>query len=158
MDAAVAGTGAPGRIRTALVAVDGDVDAATIEHLQEARWPRLSAAVDTLVVELTEVGLLGVTGLHLWHQAYLWAYEPDLALGLVLAGGKAERAAYLGDWTRTCRAFPQQSKPCAPSTSDADGRACPAAGGRKRLLAVFDIRGAITGPSNSIRSYGSCVG
>lgn len=78
-----------------VIAVNGDVDAATVDHLREVLWPRLSAAVDTLVVELLEVGFLGVAGLQLLHQAHLWAHERGLALGLVLAGGEPTRAVHM---------------------------------------------------------------
>lgn len=78
-----------------VVAVEGDVDAATVQHMREVLWPRLSATVEALVVELTEVGFLGVAGLQLLHQAHLWADERGLALGLVLAGGEPARAVHM---------------------------------------------------------------
>lgn len=101
-----------------VVTVSGDVDAATIEHLQEVLWPRLSATVHTLVVDLTEVGFLGMAGLDLLHQARLWAHARGLALGLVLAGGEAERAVHMARLDKVL--------PCFPTTEHAvhvlDGR------------------------------------
>lgn len=75
-----------------VVAVYGEVDAATLEHLREVLWSRLSAAVATLVIELTGVGFLGVAGLQLLHEARLSAQARGIALGLVLDGGEAARA------------------------------------------------------------------
>lgn len=78
-----------------VVSVDGDVDAATVEHLQEVLWPRLSATVDKLVIELAGVDFLGVAGLQLLHQAHLSAQSRGLVLALVLDGGEAERAVHV---------------------------------------------------------------
>ncbi len=89
-----------------VVAVDGDVDAATIEHLREVLWPRLSAAARALVIELTGVGFLGVAGLQLLHQAHLWTQERGIALGLVVGGGEAERAVHVAGLDGDVPCFP----------------------------------------------------
>ena len=102
-----------------VVAVDGDIDAATIEYLQQVLWPRLSAAVGTVVVELTGVGFLGVAGLQLLHHAHLWAQQRGIAVGLVLGGGEAARAVHVAGLN--------QDVPCFPAAEHAlrvlDGRA-----------------------------------
>lgn len=94
-----------------VVAVQGDVDAATVQYLREVLWPRLSATVEALVVELTEVGFLGVTGLQLLHQAHLWVDERGVALGLVLAGGEPARAVHMAGL--------DVDLPCFATTEDA---------------------------------------
>lgn len=78
-----------------VVAVDGEVDAASVEHLREVLWPRLSATVGTLVVELTGVDFLGVAGLQLLHRAHLSAQSRGLAMTLVFDGGEVERAVHV---------------------------------------------------------------
>lgn len=75
-----------------VIMVDGDLDAATVDYLQLVLWPRLSATVDTLLVALTGVGFLGVSGLQLLSCAHLRAQTRGVAFGLVLDGGEAERA------------------------------------------------------------------
>lgn len=101
-----------------VVAVDGQIDAATVEHLHEVLWPRLSAAVGTLVVELTGVDFLGVAGLQLLHRAHLAAQARGLALALVLDGGEVERAVYVAGL--------REDLPCFPTAEQAlralDGR------------------------------------
>ena len=66
-----------------VLTVDGEVDAATIDHLERIFWPRLSAQVTTIVVDLTGVEFLGVPGLHLLHQAHLRTQTSSTALRVV---------------------------------------------------------------------------
>ena len=102
-----------------VVTVEGEVDAATVGQLHEVLWPRLSAAVATVVVQLTEVGFLGVAGLALLHQAQLRAQAQGLALGLVPGDGEAARAVHMCEL--------DQQLPCFATTEQAlhrfDGRA-----------------------------------
>lgn len=102
-----------------VITVDGDVDAVTVEQLQQVLWPRLSATVGTLVVELTGVGFLGVAGLELLGRTHLGTRQRGIALGLVLAGGESERAVRMAGL--------DQDMPCFPTVehavSELDGRA-----------------------------------
>lgn len=93
-----------------MVTVHGDVDAATVEHLREVLWPRLSAAIRVLVIEVSGVGFLGVAGLQLLRQAHLYAQQRGLALGLVLGGGETARAVHVAGLDQELACFATTSQ------------------------------------------------
>ena len=93
----------------AVVTVGGEIDAATVEYLEETLWNRLTAAVRIVVVDLTGLDFLAVTGLQLLNQALLRARSRDVDLRIAAGGHEALhglRVAGLGAL-------------CHPNTADA---------------------------------------
>ncbi|GAB2649529.1 hypothetical protein GCM10027271_03990 [Saccharopolyspora gloriosae] len=69
-----------------MLAVDGDIDAGTVRSFEEVLLPRLSATARLLVVDLSEVGFLGLAGLEVLRHARLRALSTGSRLRLVVRG------------------------------------------------------------------------
>ncbi|WP_433868795.1 STAS domain-containing protein [Saccharopolyspora sp. CA-218241] len=78
-----------------VITVSGEVDAASIDRLQETVWPRLSASVRSVVVDLTAVGFLGIPGLQLLTQAHMRCQQRGIGLRLVVAGHEVAHALHI---------------------------------------------------------------
>ncbi|WP_158633270.1 STAS domain-containing protein [Amycolatopsis sp. WAC 04182] len=77
---------------TAVIAVDGELVAATAPRLAHLLGPRLTSALRTVVIDLSAVTFLDTTGLgvlvHAWHQATI----TGRTLKLITGPGGVERA------------------------------------------------------------------
>lgn len=94
-----------------VIMVDGDLDAATVDYLQLVLWPRLSATVDTLLVALTGVGFLGVSGLQLLSCAHLRAQtRGGWPSGWCWTVVKPNAPCAWPGSSRLCRALPRSSR------------------------------------------------
>lgn len=75
-----------------VVAVAGELDVTRVDQLTDVLWPRLIAAVQAVVLDLSAVSFLSVAALDLLNQARLQAQARDLSLRLVVAGRDVHRA------------------------------------------------------------------
>lgn len=87
---------------TAVVTTSGEIDAATLEHLQEALGPRLVAAVQMIVVDLNAVEFLSIEGLELLNQARLRAQARGVVLRLVTTGHETRHALHVAGLDLLC--------------------------------------------------------
>ena len=82
------------------ISIAGDIDTASIERVAATVWPRLRAAVDLLVLDLRQVGFLGVDALFLLTRLSLHARAKGLALRLVVDGAEPCRALHVSGLDR----------------------------------------------------------
>ncbi|GAA4866486.1 STAS domain-containing protein [Saccharopolyspora cebuensis] len=82
-----------------VVHVAGDVDASTAPRLHELLAPRLSSVAETVVVDLSEVGFLGVAGLELLSHAQHRAAARGVAFRVVDGPVCVDRALRAAGWT-----------------------------------------------------------
>lgn len=80
------------RTDATVVTVSGEVDEATVARFEEVLAPRLLAAVRVVVLDLSAVEFLGVSGLQLLSQSHLRARDRGLALRVVATGHEVPRA------------------------------------------------------------------
>lgn len=80
---------------TVVVHVAGDLDAATAPELSLAVEPHLSATVETVVLDLSNVKFLGTAGLSVLTHAALGAERNRFALRLVTGPRCVERALHV---------------------------------------------------------------
>jgi anti-anti-sigma factor len=99
-----------------VLSVGGQLDAAGLPRLHQVLWPRVMAAVGTLVVDLTAVEFLGIAGLDLLNQARLQATERGLALRLVVSGHEVCHAVHVAGLAPWCRASLAEALTEASST------------------------------------------
>ncbi|WP_258348937.1 STAS domain-containing protein [Saccharopolyspora gregorii] len=91
----------------------GEIDAETIDHLEEVLWPRLSAQVRTIVVDLSGVGFLSVAGMQLLKQAHLDARSRGVELRLVTAHREVTHALEVAGLDTAMRCFPTTAQALA---------------------------------------------
>ncbi|MBE9376621.1 STAS domain-containing protein [Saccharopolyspora sp. HNM0983] len=77
---------------TVLITVTGELDAATVPHLEERIDAELGAPARTVVLDLTAVPFLAVAALEMLHRAQLRAGTRGIGLRVVIAGAEPLRA------------------------------------------------------------------
>ena len=90
------------RANAVLVTVTGEIDAATIERVEDVLWPRLEAAVRVIVVDLSGLKFLGVPGLELLAQARLHASSRNIALRIVAPHHEVRHALQVAELELAC--------------------------------------------------------
>jgi anti-anti-sigma factor len=78
--------------RTVIVHVAGEVDDATAPELAELLGPRLASTLDSVVIDLSRVSFLGLTGVGLVEQARHRADVVGITLSLVTGPRCVDRA------------------------------------------------------------------
>ena len=73
----------------AVLAVTGEIDAGTVEQLEETLRHRLTSTVRIVVVDLTGLDFLAVTGLHLLHETLVRARSSGIDLRIAADGHEA---------------------------------------------------------------------
>lgn len=101
-----------------VIRVSGDVDAHTTPRLRELVSQRLASAAEMLVLDLTEVGFLGVDGLELLMQAQRRAENSAISLRLVTGPACVRRALAAAGLTGVLSTF----STLRAATSDLSGR------------------------------------
>ncbi|CAM02875.1 anti-anti-sigma factor [Saccharopolyspora erythraea NRRL 2338] len=76
----------------AVLFVSGELDAATTPRLAEVLWPRLLTELRALVIDLDEVGFLGVDALRLLASAHSYASHRGITLCLTDSSRPVRRA------------------------------------------------------------------
>lgn len=89
-----------------LIALVGEVDLCTVEHLKGVLAPRLDAVVDTVVLDLTQVSFLVVTGLDLLCRSQARATATGIDLRIVVTGREVVRPLRITGLDRLLTCYP----------------------------------------------------
>lgn len=103
------------RAEAAVLAVSGEIDAGTVEQLEETLRTRLTSTVRIVVVDLTGLDFLAVTGLHLLRETLVRARSSEIDLRIAADGHEALHGLRVAGLDAVCH----------PNTADAlaDGSA-----------------------------------
>ncbi len=82
---------------TVLLRLAGEIDEHTVVRLEEALAPRLQTALHRIVIDLSNVEFLGVTGLQLLNQSRLRADDRGIALCVVATNHAVLRALQVAE-------------------------------------------------------------
>ncbi|GAB2647475.1 hypothetical protein GCM10027271_01270 [Saccharopolyspora gloriosae] len=100
----------------AVVHVAGELDAETTPRLHELLAPRLSSDAETVIIDLSGLRFLGVTGLRLLAHAHRSATSRSTALRLVDGPVCVDRALHAAGWTGTVPTYPSVAAALAATT------------------------------------------
>lgn len=78
--------------RVTVISISGAVDDASLPRLAELFQQRLAGAIDLLVVDLSDVKFLSVSGLELLRNTFIRGQSRDIAVRLVAPGHAVRRA------------------------------------------------------------------
>lgn len=91
--------------QTPVLAVSGEVDAATTPRLAELLWSRLQSTLPALVLDLSEVSFLGLDGVTLLAAVERYARYRGIVVRLVSRTRAVDRALHAGGLTDTLPRF-----------------------------------------------------
>lgn len=94
------------RRNLALISLAGELDLCTVERLRDVLAPRLDAVVDTVVLDLTQLTFLAVTGLDLLCRARARAVAAGIDLRVVVAGREVARPLRITGLDRLLTCYP----------------------------------------------------
>ena len=97
------------RAEAAVLAVSGEIDAGTVEQLEETLRNRLTSTVRIVVVDLTGLDFLAVTGLHLLRETLVRARSSEIDLRIAADGHEALHGLRVAGLDAVCH----------PNTADA---------------------------------------
>jgi anti-sigma B factor antagonist len=94
------------RRNLALIALGGELDLCTVERLRDVLDPRLDTVVDTVVLDLSQLTFLAVTGLDLLCRSRARAVAAGIDLRVVVAGREVARPLRITGLDRLLTCYP----------------------------------------------------
>lgn len=88
-----------------VVHIDGELDASTAPRLHELLAPRLSSAVETVIVDLSGLRFMGVAGLELLSHTRYRASSRGITICIVDGPVCVERALHAAGWSESVPTF-----------------------------------------------------
>lgn len=82
--------------RSAVLAVSGELDAATAPQLAELLWPRLMTTLSAIALDLSKLTFLGVAGMEILVSAHNYAGQRGITFTIINSTRTVDRALAAG--------------------------------------------------------------